>query len=410
MPTSQARVVTDAAPRYAKQLASHFGHKIEVEATPDGYRLNFQGFEAVLTPRPDHLLLRASAPDQEALAAAQQVVGGHLERFGARNELSVQWEEPSMKAVVVTGFGTQPHLADVDRPQPGPGEILVRLHAAGLNPFDWKVVDGALKDFVPHNFPLVLGSDGAGVVEEVGAGVTLFKPGDRVYGQFMRVEHGHGSYAEYTIAAEDGKVSHIPDGLPFPLAAALPTASVTAYQAIQAAQLNAGQTILVNGATGGVGQSAVQFAAQAGAAVVATTTPELAGHLRDLGASHVVDFTAQPVTAQVAAAHPEGVDAILDLVSVPGGDIDGLAALLRPGGVLLSTNHAAGALARQDIRGVNVTNHATTADLTAIAELAAAGGLRVNLEIEVPLADAPAAIARAKNGHAARGKTVVSIA
>lgn len=307
-----------------------------------------------------------------------------------------------MKAVVVKGFGAEPELAEIDRPEPGAGEVLVRLYAAGLNPFDWKVADGVLKDVVPHMFPLVLGSDGAGVVEAIGPGVTRFKPGDRVYGQFMRVDSGHGSYAEYTVAAEGAKVSRIPGGLAYGVAAALPTAGVTAYQAIEAAGLKTGQTILVNGATGGVGQFAVQFAVQAGATVVATTTSDLAGHLRSLGASHLVDYTA-------GHAFPDGLDAVLDLVSVPGGGIDGFATLLRPGGVLLSTNHAAGSLVRQDIRGVNVTNHATPEHLAALADAAAAGKLRVRLEAEVALADAPAAIAKAKSGHRARGKTVIAI-
>ncbi|WP_211754689.1 NADP-dependent oxidoreductase [Nocardioides gansuensis] len=155
-------------------------------------------------------------------------------------------------------------------PEPGPDEILVRIHAAGLNPFDWKVADGALEGAVEHSFPLVMGSDGAGVVTAVGSGVTAFRPGDRVYGQFMKLSKGRGSHAEYALGDADGKVATIPDHLSFTLAAALPTATVTAYQAVQAAALQPGHTILVNGASGGVGQSAVQFAAGQGAWVVAT--------------------------------------------------------------------------------------------------------------------------------------------
>lgn len=158
-----------------------------------------------------------------------------------------------MHAVVIKDFGLEPELAELPEPEPGPGELLVRIHAAGMNPFDWKVADGALKGAVEHSFPLVMGSDGAGVVTEVGDGVTVFRPGDRVYGQFMRLQQGRGSYAEYSLAAETGKIARIPDALPFTVAAALPTASLTAYQAIQAAALEPGHTILVNGASGGVG-------------------------------------------------------------------------------------------------------------------------------------------------------------
>jgi NADPH:quinone reductase-like Zn-dependent oxidoreductase len=315
-----------------------------------------------------------------------------------------------MKAVVVTDFGAEPRLLELDTPEPGPGELLVRLHAAGINPFDWKVADGVLKDAVPHAFPLVLGSDGAGVVEKVGPGVTRFRPGDRVYGQFMRLPQGQGSYAEYTLADEGGKLALIPDALSFSLAAALPTASVTAYQAVQAAKLGDGHTLLINGASGGVGQSAIQFAAQAGARVLATGTSDIAEHLTELGAHSVIDFTSAPTDQQVAAAYPEGIDAVLDLVALSGGDNSALTNLLRPGGTLVSTTHSADleALAARDLSGVNLANNAGTEDLNTLARLAADGLLRVRIENEVKLDDAPAAVAAARTGHS-RGKTIIEI-
>ncbi|MEW2399467.1 NADP-dependent oxidoreductase [Streptomyces sp. NPDC046862] len=316
-----------------------------------------------------------------------------------------------MKAVVITGFGAGPLLTDLPVPEPGPGELLVRLHAAALNPFDWKVADGALKNVVEHRFPLVMGSDGAGVVERVGPGVNLFRPGDRIYGQFMNVRHGRGSYAEYAVASEDGRIARIPDDLPFSVAAALPTASVTAYQAIETARLDTGHVILVNGASGGVGQSAVQFAANEGARVLATATPDIAAHLRDLGARETIDFTTAPTGDQVLAAHPDGIDAVLDLITHPGGDgIDALAGLLKPGGILISTNYAADpdALAAREIRGVNLSSSPTRAELEAIADLAAAGRLRITIDTEVPLPDAPAAVTDARSGHV-RGKRIIRL-
>lgn len=314
----------------------------------------------------------------------------------------------AMKAIVITDFATQPTLTDLPVPEPGPGQLLVRLHAAGLNPFDWKVADGALKDAVPHAFPLVVGSDGAGVVERTGPGVTRFRAGDRVYGQFMRLEQGLGSYAEYTLAEEDSALAGIPDALPFTLAAALPTASVTAYQAVQAARLDAGHTLLINGASGGVGQSAIQFAARAGARVLATGTLDLAGHLRDLGAHTVIDFHVAPTHDQVAAAYPDGIDAVLDLVTPAGGDVSAMAGLLRAGGTLISTNYAIDpeALAARDILGVNFGNRPTTEVLDTLAELAATGELRVRVDAELPLVEAPSALARSRAGNAS-GKTVI---
>lgn len=313
-----------------------------------------------------------------------------------------------MKAVVVTDFGARPELVELPVPEPGAGEILVRVRAAGVNPFDWKVTDGALKDSVQHAFPLVMGSDAAGVVEKTGPAVTRFRPGDRVYGQFMRLPQGQGSYAEYTLAEQDGKIALIPDELSYTLAAALPTASVTAYQAVQAARLAEGHTLLINGAGGGVGQSAIQFAARAGARVLATGTPGIADHLRGLGAHTVIDFTEAPTHERVAAAHPEGIDAVIDLVTPAGGDIGPMAGLLRAGSTLVSTNHATDprALAARDILGVNLGNNPAPETLTALAVLAASGELRVRIDAEVPLAEAPALVAQARAGHST-GKTVI---
>lgn len=312
-----------------------------------------------------------------------------------------------MRAVVIKGFGAEPELVETSVPEPGPGELLVRIHAAGLNPFDWKVADGALEGVVEHQFPFVMGSDGAGVVEGVGSGVTDFRPGERVYGQFMRLPTGQGSYAEYALVDAAGKVAVIPDDLPFSLAAALPTASVTAYQAVRTIRLEPGHTILVNGASGGVGQSAVQFAAGQGARVVATAPGELTEHLRELGAEDVIDFTAAPVVGQVAEAYPEGIDAVLDLVTVPGAP-NAFAALLRASGVLVSTNGAADPelLATQGRTGINLYNDATRQDLEALAGLAADGRIRVRIDAEVALADAPDAVARARAGQAT-GKTII---
>lgn len=312
-----------------------------------------------------------------------------------------------MRAVVIPGFHREPEVVDLPAPEPGPGEVLVRVHAAGMNPFDWKVADGALEGVVEHRFPVVMGSDGAGVVEAVGAGVSRFAPGDRVYGQFMKVALGVGSYAEYTVAPADGKLALVPDELAFTIAAVLPTASVTAYQAIEAAGLEPGQTILVNGASGGVGQSAVQFAAGRGARVLATAPSDLAERMQDLGADEIVDFTRGATADQVRASHPEGVDAVLDLVSTSG-QADALVALLRPGGTIVSTNGALDldALTAAGLHGVNLFSNATPEALATIAGLAASGRLHVTIDAEVALEDAPAAIARARAGHA-RGKTVI---
>jgi NADPH:quinone reductase-like Zn-dependent oxidoreductase len=312
-----------------------------------------------------------------------------------------------MRAVVIDDFGASPRVADLAQPHPGAGEVVVQMRAAALNPFDWKVIDGALRGAVDHRFPLTLGSDGAGVVSEVGEGVTSFRAGDRVYGQFLQVSRGRGSFSEYTAVAATGKVAQLPAEVPFECAASLPTASTAAYQAVMGANLTAGDVVLVNGASGGVGQSAVQFAAELGATVLATAPPDLADYMRGLGAATVIDFTAGPTVDQVRAAYPDGIAAVVDLVSRPG-DAGAIASLVRDGGAFVSTNNAAepDALSAHNVQAVNLDSRVTPADLTALAERVADGRLRVQFDECVPLDDAPAAIAHARAGHA-RGKTII---
>jgi len=161
-----------------------------------------------------------------------------------------------------------------------------------MNPFDRKVVEGQCGTGSSTRSPLVLGNDGAGVVEAVGDQVTRFAVGDRIYGQFMKVELGRGSYADLTVATEASHLAHLPEDLSYAVAAAIPTSSMAAYNAVETLGLLDGQSLVINGATGGVGQSAIQFAAAAGARVIATASPDLEGFVRDLGADDVVDFTA----------------------------------------------------------------------------------------------------------------------
>lgn len=312
-----------------------------------------------------------------------------------------------MRAVVVTDFDSEPRLTDLPVPEPGRGEVLVRLAAAGVNPFDWKVVEGALRDSVEHVFPLVLGSDGAGTVERVGDGVA-FEPGDRVFGQFMDVEHGRGSYAEYAIA-KAAKLARLHADLDFELAAALPTAGAAAHDFVEGTGAGPGQTLLINGASGGVGQAAVQLAASQGVRVIATTDPDTADYLRELGASETVDFTEAPTAEQVGAAHPGGIDAIVDLISEPG-QIEPMVALLKRNGVIVSSNDAVDAevLASRGLRGANLYANAKPATLASLAESVAHGQLRVRIDNQVPLEEAAEALERLKEGNA-QGKTVLTI-
>jgi NADPH:quinone reductase-like Zn-dependent oxidoreductase len=313
-----------------------------------------------------------------------------------------------MRAVVITDFDTEPVLADLPVPEPGPGEVLVRLAAAGVNPFDWKVVEGAMRGSVDHVFPLVLGSDGAGTVERTGEDVTAFAPGDRVFGPFMDVQHGRGSYAEYAVA-KAAKLARLPDDLPFDLAAAMPTACAAAYTFVEGTGVGPGQHLLVNGASGGVGQAAVQLAAAQGVHVIATTDPDTAAYLRDLGAAETIDFTAGPTADQVRDAHPDGIDTIVDLISAPD-RIEEMAMLLKPNGSIVSSNGALGdeLLAARGLRGANLYANMAPATLAFLAEAVQAGQLRIRIDHQVPLDQAASALERLKEGKA-RGKTVLAI-
>ncbi|XVQ12548.1 NADP-dependent oxidoreductase [Spirillospora sp. CA-255316] len=311
-----------------------------------------------------------------------------------------------MRAVAISELGATPAPANLPVPAPGPGESLVKVVAAGLNPMDWKIADGALKDSVPYHFPLVLGLDGAGVVDDVGEGAA-FRVGEQVFGSFFGVPRGLGTYAEYTIASPDDAVLPMPEGMLYTEAAALPTPGMTAVTIVDAADVEAGRSVLVVGATGGVGQPVVRLASRRGATVIATARPDMAGRMRELGAAETVDHGEAELNGQVREHHPDGVDVIIDMVSDRAA-AERLAALLRPGGVYVSTVWALNpdALEAQDIRGVNIDYTPTPELLRRVVELAGKGDLEVGVEEEIPLEEAPAAIARSRTGGS-RGKTVI---
>jgi NADPH:quinone reductase-like Zn-dependent oxidoreductase len=178
-------------------------------------------------------------------------------------------KENEMRTIAEEKFGGPLALVDLPTPEIGAGEVLIRVRAAGVNPFDWKVADGELKDELEHRFPLVLGFDAAGVVERVGADVTELAEGDEVYGYLFTPVIGGGAYAEY-VRAPAAIVAKKPESVRFMEAAALPVPGLTAMDLVDAVDPKEGETVLIVGATGGVGSYAVQLAARRGARVIAT--------------------------------------------------------------------------------------------------------------------------------------------
>ena len=215
-----------------------------------------------------------------------------------------------MKAIRIHEFGGPEQLRceDAPVPQPGEGQVLVRVKAASVNPIDWKLASGAMQAFRPIELPWIPGGDFAGVVEAVGPGVTNVNTGDQVYGDTP----SGGSYAELVAASAD-MIASQPPKLTAVEAASLPLAGQTAWQAIfDHGQLQAGQTILVHGAAGGVGGYAVQFARWKGARVLATASAEDEEYVRTLGADVVIDYRATRFESVA-----RDVDLVLDLI---GGD------------------------------------------------------------------------------------------
>jgi len=234
-----------------------------------------------------------------------------------------------MNAFVLPTFEEQPTVAEVPTPEAGPGQVLVRVRAASVNGFDLSVASGRLRVMLEYDFPVVLGKDFAGTVEAVGSGVTGFAAGDRVFGVVSDPSPLRSrSFAEYVTVPAGPNLTRIPEGVDFAAAGVLGLAGTAANQAVDAIAPTAGETVLVSGATGGVGAYAVQLLAARGATVIATARPgEDADFVIGLGASHAVDYTGD-VAAQVRAMRPEGVDAVLHFA----GDGAQLGEGLVPGG------------------------------------------------------------------------------
>jgi NADPH:quinone reductase-like Zn-dependent oxidoreductase len=314
-----------------------------------------------------------------------------------------------MRAIAVRKFGDAPELMDLPKPTPGPGEVLVHLGAAGVNPFDWKIADGLLEGKMPHVFPLILGVDGAGAVEEVGPGVTRFAVKDGVFGQFFHPPVGTGTYAEYVVAPETLAIAQRPRGMYNDQAAAVPMPGMTALSTLDSLALEKRQSLLIMGAGGGVGSFATQLASNRGITTLAASRGPNRDFLHKLGASRFYDSSASSFFDDVRLGYPAGVDALLDLVHA-GPEIEPFLALVRPGGIAASTRGAASeaVVVPRGLRGLNVDLQPTVELLDRLSKEFSSGKLRIPLEEKIPLAGAPDAILKSRSGKG-RGKAVLTI-
>ena len=292
-------------------------------------------------------------------------------------------------------------LVEVERPDPAPTEVLVRVRAAGINPVDWKT--RARGGFIGEP-PFTVGWDVAGVVEAVGFGVTRFEPGDRVFGM-PRFPHEAAAYAEY-VTSPSRQLARVPDGLSDVEAGALPLAGLTAWQAlVETAEIGPGQRVLVLGGAGGVGHLAVQIAKVHGAHVIATASSQKHDFLREIGAHETVDYTSEDVGRLVS-----DVDVVLDTV---GGEA-GATALpaLGDGGILVTLSGAAlgslRELANDRVRVAGILVEPDRSGMEALAELVASGALRPHVSQTFPLDEAARAHEAGETGRT-QGKLVLTI-
>jgi NADPH:quinone reductase-like Zn-dependent oxidoreductase len=286
-------------------------------------------------------------------------------------------------------------LESVPRPEPKAGEVLVEVHFAAVNPVDWKIRAGYLKDFMPVPLPFTPGIDFSGVIAELGPEVKGLKKGQAVFGI------AKGAYAEFAIAAADDVLPK-PDELGFELAATVPVGALTAWQALEDAGVKRGQTVLILGAAGGVGMFAVQFAKLKGAKVIGTASAENMAYVKSLGAEKVVDYTKGFVEWGL-----KDVDAVIDTVG--GEALEGAYGLLKKGGTLVSV---AGQVSAEKAKEHGVTalgsGRGPASLLRNIAELLVKKSVRSEVGRVFRLAEAAAAQDQSQTRHG-KGRILLKV-
>ncbi|MET1043327.1 MAG: NADP-dependent oxidoreductase [Microbacteriaceae bacterium] len=309
-----------------------------------------------------------------------------------------------MKAFALSSFDTAPVAVDLDTPVPSAGEVRVKVHAASLNGFDVAVANGRFRDALEHRFPVVLGKDFAGTVDALGAGVEGYAVGDRVFGVVSKPYLGDGSFAEFVTVNASVGLARMPESMSFTEASALGLAGTAALDAFDAARIASGAVVLVVGATGGVGNQALQLAAWVGASVIATAhSAEEREQVTSLGAVELVDYT-EDLVPQVLKMHPAGIDVVMHFA----GPMPGLENLLKPGGILVSTTvFSPHEINLTGITFVPINAVALPGTLVAVADNDQRRITSLKIEEVYPLAKASEAIGHFERGTL--GKLVISM-
>ncbi len=306
----------------------------------------------------------------------------------------------TISAIQVYAYGNadQLKLEQIARPEPQAGEVLVRVHAAGVNPVDWKIRSGAMKDFIQQKFPYVPGADLAGVIEEVGSSVTAFQVGQEVFGRSSQ-----GSYTQYGLAPATS-LALKPKSLSFEEAATIPVGATTAWQGLfDHGNLQAGQRVLVLGGAGGVGLFAVQFARWKGAHVISTASTRNVDFVRSLGAETVVDYTKTSVVDEV-----HDVDLVFDTVGSSA--LNGVWPTLKRGGTLITiAGQPDEARAKElDVHAGRFSAQVSSELLSTFTQLIDEGHVKTIVGTTFPLSEAVQAQELSQSGHG-RGRIVLQV-
>jgi len=315
-----------------------------------------------------------------------------------------------MKAFGLADEEASAAMIEVPTPEPGPGEVRIRVRASSVNGFDVFVAKGFARGMMEHRYPVVGGKDLAGVVDQLGQGVTRFAVGDEVVGitPAGMVVSSVGGYAEHVVVPEDGFLEPKPANLDFEQAASVGLSAVAAQVSLDAVQASADDVVLIVGATGGVGAYAVQLAAKRGATVLATSLPEDEAWIRRLGASEVFDYSSD-VAPTIRERYPDGVDALI--VAVHLGDAFGpTAELVKDGGRLASTVGGAGAesIAARGITGTDVYGQSDPDAFRTVLQMAGEGAIEVPITRTFGFDDLPQALGLVGQLQS-RGKFAVTI-
>jgi NADPH2:quinone reductase len=315
--------------------------------------------------------------------------------------------EKRMRAVTVSRFGQLPRVMEMTTPVAGPGQVLIRLAAASMNPMDAKLASGEWRP-APVIFPMVLGVDGAGVIQATGEGTERFSPGNRVFGQlFIPPIGASGTYAEYVAVTAEAPLACVPDGLDLELAAAAPTAGTTGLSLVDLLDPAENQVVLIIGAGGGVGTFATQFAVNAGASVIANINAVAEDRVRSYGVQQTVVRSKVSVTEAVRRSHSDGVDVLIDLVS-DATAFASMASLVRSGGTAITTQYVADleALQSHGIRGVNFALRQTNELLERVGKALDDRAVIVPPITRIALDDVPAMFGPRARANP-EGKTVI---